>query len=75
MITFTHTFTGKTITILDKRAISAIIHGDATRSDGTGATPAVFLVIDKVPQPLPVRESEAEVLEKLGLLPANKEIS
>ncbi len=65
-IQLTHLATGKVIVIVDRKSISALFTGDMVMADKTypGAT---WIVIDKVSQPIPVKESQQEVLELLGL--------
>lgn len=68
---FHQMFTGKTITILDKTSVGAIVHGTATSNENKTAN-CVFLLIDKVATPVAVRETEEEVLALLGLSTGDK---
>jgi hypothetical protein len=71
MIEFTHLFTGKKVIILDAKTVAGYLTGDAKPAPGVklpaGDVTAVWLLIDKVRDPLPVMETEAEVRQKLGL--------
>lgn len=68
-VKFTHAITGKTVTIIDAKSAVALIHGTAKamHAPGIEEVAAVFLVLAGVPTPLPVRESEEEVMTKLGI--------
>lgn len=65
-IVFHQIFTGKAITVLDRTSIGAVIHGTATSKDNEKAD-CVFLLIDKVANPVAIRETEEEVMQALGL--------
>jgi hypothetical protein len=64
-VEFQHLLTGSRVVVFDKRAILAIVLGDCKGATGTVPN-AVFLIIDKVPNPIPVRETVEEVEQKLG---------
>lgn len=67
-IHFTHLVTGKRVTVVEPRAVAAFFSGPMQDKAGKpSATDNVWLVIDKVPSPIPVVETEDEVLTKLGL--------
>ena len=65
---FTHLLTGKRVIVVDPRSVAAFFTGPVQGKDGKPSpTDNVWLVIDKVPSPIPVVETEDEVLTKLGL--------
>lgn len=65
--TFKHLFTGKTVTVFNPRDCKAIIHGTATNKDHPAGVDCAFLLLDGIAQPVPVQETEEEILTKLGL--------
>lgn len=71
-VVFHHIFTGKSITVLDKKSVVAIIHGTAKGHQSVKDVECVFLLLDKIPQPTPVSETEEEVMALLGLTNTEK---
>jgi hypothetical protein len=66
-VTFKHMFTGKTVTILDKKDCKAIIHGMATNKENPAGVECTFILIEGVSTAVPVQETESEIMAKLGL--------
>lgn len=73
MIKFKHIFNFKTIAVLNKEeaertGICAILHG-AEKEPVSRRNPieCIWLVLPNVPNPLPVAESEEEVMTLLGI--------
>ena len=71
-VTFKHMFTGKTVTILDKKDCKAIIHGMATNKENPAGVECTFILIEGVSTAVPVQETEAEIMAKLGLTQETK---
>ncbi len=68
MITFTHATTNQTIMIREANAVGGYMFNPIEK----GGSNVVWLVIDKFPGAVPVKETEVEVLQKLGLTKENK---
>jgi hypothetical protein len=64
-VTFKHLMTGKNVTVVNPKSIAAVIHGNINKENEASIS-AVFLVIDKVPAPIPVMETEEEVMAILN---------
>lgn len=65
-VSFTHLATGKSVVVVKKSAVSAVFVGDFVFNNKT--TPgATWILLENVRDPIPVQETEAEVMEKLGL--------
>lgn len=65
---FTHAITSKIVTLFYPDEVTGMIHGVAKSMLPTGVeeVAALFLIIKNVPNLLPVRETEEEVLKILG---------
>lgn len=79
-VNFTHLVTGKTITIArdsqtNRFPVAAIIHGPMKdpKTGKESLDEKVWLILEKVPNPLPVQETEQEVLKLLELDTDTKE--
>lgn len=66
-VTFTHMFSNKNVTVLDRTTCKAIIHGFAASDKQGPAVPATFILLEGIKEPIPVQETEDEILTKLGL--------
>lgn len=63
MIQFTHATTNQAIMIREANSVGGYMFNPLEK----GGSNVIWLVIDKFPAALPVKESEEEVLRKLGL--------
>lgn len=70
-VDFTHLITGKTVTIFDRTAIAGLLTGDCVDANGKKHEGASWILVDKVPNPIPVRETAEEINKLLGLYQEN----
>jgi hypothetical protein len=67
-VNFTHLITGKTVTIFDRSAIAGIMTGDCVDAAGKTHLGAAWIIVDKVSNPIPVRETSEEINKLLGII-------
>lgn len=65
-VEFTHLVTGKKVYIRNPKTIVAFIHGDGKNDEGKAFPGALWLVMENVPQSMPVLETFEEAKQKLG---------
>lgn len=68
-VTFTHFVTGKNVVIVDKTSVSAIFSGDLVGPDNKNYPGVVWIMLENVRDPIPVKESEEAVLAALDHQP------
>lgn len=65
-IRLTHLVTGKQVVIVERTSVSAIFIGDCV-TQGSTMPGATWIVLENVTNPIPVKETEEEVLRLLDI--------